>query len=76
MTDSEIVKALKCCLRNNYADCKNCPAKDLSTDYLECRSELRKLALDLINRLKKEKDILNKKLTDAYLMIDKLRGDS
>lgn len=32
--------------------------------------------LILINRLQNEKDILNKKLTDVYLMIDKLRGDS
>ena len=51
MEDREIIKALECCLSNNYEDCKDCPTKDLSTDYLECRNKLREIALDLIGCL-------------------------
>jgi hypothetical protein len=66
--DSEIVKALESYIKD--IGCAKCNFKD---KYL---LTVLKSALDLINRLQNEKDTLNKKLTDAYLMIDKLRGDS
>lgn len=58
MTDNDIKKALECCLSKNYEDCKVCPTKDLSTDYLECRNKLRENALDYINRLEAENETL------------------
>jgi hypothetical protein len=59
LTDSEIVKAFQ--LATLRAE---------HPGFVLCGQ-----VVDLINRLQKEKDTLNKKLTDAYLMIDKLKGD-
>jgi ribonucleotide monophosphatase NagD (HAD superfamily) len=61
MTDNEIIKALECCSSNTVDDCCNCPGlddvyDDLSTE--ECMCGLMKLALDLINRQKAEKEAL------------------
>lgn len=63
LTDSEIVKALECCVSddNNHNDldeCKGCP-------YIECRdctNDLRKETLNLINRLQAE----NERLKNEY----------
>jgi hypothetical protein len=71
LTDSEIVKALKELCDNAFKKIEN-PIKrkeKIKIWDILCKS------LDLINRLQNEKDTLNKKLTDAYLMIDKLKGD-
>jgi hypothetical protein len=68
MEDSDIIKALECCLSNNYEDCKDCPTKDLSTDYLECRNKLRKITLDLINRLQAKNEALQ--MDNEQLKID------
>ena len=75
MTDTEIVKVLEYCSNPNNT-CDKCILFNAKDDSCQCASNLRLRALDLINRLQKEKDTLNRKLTDAYLMIDKLRGDS
>ena len=68
LTDLEVVKALECCA---YSEgCEQCPRSK------ECDGQEHfRYALDLINRLRAEKAVLNRKLTDAYLMIDKLKGD-
>lgn len=74
LTDSEIIRALECCNIFMVKHCVDCPLFEKNA--ISCEKRLGKLALDLINHLQEEKDILNKKLTDVYLMIDKLRGDS
>ena len=48
MTDNEIIKALECCAK---LTCSECPYYEKK--HIHCR-ELRKLALDLINRQKAE----------------------
>lgn len=54
-TDSEIVKALKCCTTNG-ASCKDCPAF-VKVDRSNCKKYFRG-ALDLINR--QEADLIDK----------------
>ena len=69
MTDNEIIKALECC---SDTDCDNCPFEE------QCRrnGSLSDIALDLINRLKKENDDLFYKLEGVMLSVDKwLEGD-
>lgn len=52
LTDNEIVKALEYCSRQGItSECERCKVKG-------CRSELIKLALDLINRLQAENEEL------------------
>ena len=56
MSDSEIVKALECCIKwKRKGDCAKCPLYE--SDKL-CVKEIRILALDLINRLQAEKEEL------------------
>ena len=59
LTDNEIKKALECCSQQGItSECERCKVKG-------CRSELIKLALDLINRLQADRDrltIVNKTL--------------
>ena len=57
MTDSEIVKALECCL---IKDCDNCPF-----DQFKCEPGLEKESLALINRQKAEIERLQK-IIDCY----------
>lgn len=53
MTDEQIIKALGCCIKDDYAKCHyNCPYKS------NCR-RLTKEAFDLINRQKAEIERLN-----------------
>ena len=60
-TDSEIVKALECCIDVNGANCHECP-------YDECcsypKSTMLEDALDLINRLQAENDRKDKIFID------------
>ena len=52
MTDKEIVKALECC---EASCCKSgCPRMFSCDTVLECKAELMKLSLDLINRQQAE----------------------
>ena len=64
MTDIEIKKALECCSTGVYVcDIEECPLKDSPSNTIsECRFDLVKLALDLINRQKAEIDELTEKL--------------
>ena len=73
LTDSEIKQALEEQLNLMGYVTNGCY---LDTAQSFQMYETLRVSLDLINRLQEEKDILNKKLTDVYLMIDKLRGDS
>lgn len=76
LTDSEIVKALECCIKEEY-HCNDCPYESdkhfnkktitfdtmpngMSYDQLSCDEWLKKDALDLINRLQAENERLNK----------------
>ena len=51
LTDNEIIKALKCCCKNN--NCEGCPL-DYLTCSSQCVSELAIKSLDLINRLQSQ----------------------
>lgn len=66
LTDNEIIKALKCCCKNN--NCEGCPL-DYLTFSSECASELAIKSLDLINRLQSQ----NKELAETIhnLIIEK-----
>lgn len=54
MTDTEIIKALECCCKD---DCDNCP-----NTFGNCYSNLAGYALDLINRQQAEIERLKKKV--------------
>ena len=56
LTDSEIVKALECCKYEYDTKCELCCYNFYSRT--GCRSELRRNALDLINRLQAENERL------------------
>lgn len=64
-----IVEALEKCI-----DCSNCDACDYVDNYA-CKEYLLQDAIDTICRQKAENAALHRKLTDAYLMIDRLRGE-
>ena len=77
MSDSEIVKALECCIKwKREGDCAKCPLYE--SDKL-CVKEIRILALDLINRLqaeneklKEEKSKLENKIDEIYPLVMQL----
>lgn len=51
MTDNEIIKALECCIEDDYdKSCTECPLQY----YEYCNFQLAKFALDLINRQKED----------------------
>ena len=58
LKDSETVKALECCCKNN--NCEGCPL-DYLTFSSQCASELAVKSLDLINRLQAQ----NKELAET-----------
>ena len=61
MTDNEIIKALECCIHDDYDYCKECP-------YLKnkpCHEGLIQDAFDLINRQKAEIERLERH-TEMY----------
>jgi FtsZ-binding cell division protein ZapB len=77
LTDSEIVKALKCCILNDCS--RNCPLYYTTLSYRQCREATRKNALDLINRLqaenerlKEEKSKLENKIDEIYPLVMQL----
>ena len=69
MTDNElkVVKALECCSVDNDIDCYECPLQNS----WDCHKELKKNALDLINRQKAENDDLYYKLLGVMHSVDK-----
>lgn len=68
MTDTEIIKALECCCKNN--NCEGCPL-DYLTFSSQCASELAVKSLDLINRQKAEIERLKKLLEEADVNYNK-----
>ena len=50
MKDTEIIKALECCI--GKSDCLSCPCEKGAS--IECLDDLHRYALDLINRRKAE----------------------
>ena len=64
MTDSDIIKALECCCKNN--NCEGCPL-DYLTFSSQCASEIAIKSLDLINRQKAENERLEKELMKCKL---------
>lgn len=57
MTDKEIIRALRCCA--DYSCSANCPAFPAG---LDCREEMHKELLDLIERLTAENAVLREKV--------------
>ena len=62
MTDNEIIKAFECCEANegNRPNCKECPWFRLEEKPVDCHKQVRKNAIDLINRQKEEIERLQK----------------
>ena len=74
LTDNEIVKALECCINwKREGDCEKCVAYHRP---FFCTTELRKSALDLINRLQAENERLQGKIKIRELIINKLKTGS
>ena len=71
MTDNEIIKALECCTQQ--AGCSGCPlVNSIQMKYrggYACAEEMRKCALDLINRQKAEIERLEKKANTPFAKI-------
>ena len=77
MTDSDIIKALECCCKNN--NCDGCPL-DCLTFSSQCASELAIKSLDLINRQKEwietliaRQETLQKNIAEQKAEIDMLK---
>ena len=51
LTDSEIVKALECCIDEDYPNCSNCISVGCHITDRTCKEVMKSNALDLINRL-------------------------
>lgn len=72
MTEEQIVKALECCIKDDYdKGCTECPIHC----YKGCDFHLAKFALDLINRQKAEIERLKAELKEAYGEIEKLEDN-
>ena len=56
LTDSEIVKALECCISDKDDVCLECPLQNDCFANADGNSEVKELALDLINRLQADRD--------------------
>lgn len=75
-TDSEIVKALECCIGDTDGkDCFGCPLYEID----DCQAHLNLAALDLINRqkaeierLREEKSKLENKIDEIYPLVMQL----
>ena len=76
LTDKEIVKALECCITNNYGarECVECPLFSCDT----CKSDLCKYVLDLINRLQAENERLQQTVEDkgGLILIDNAKAEA
>ncbi len=79
MTDNEIIKALECCFSDKFGKCEECPLRKHLDEVFSCMRLKQKLALDLINRQKAEKEALiagqetlQKYIADQKAEIDRL----
>ena len=71
MTDSEIVKALECC-KNDGIICGECPYKKVNG----CMEKMSADALDLINRLQKELDIMSEEHLDILERLETAKAEA
>ena len=69
-TDSEIVKALECCIIDHL--CNNCPLNNRRADCLK----IEQYALDLINRLQKELDIMSEEHLDILERLETAKAEA
>ena len=67
-TDSEIVKALECCIKGKCIT-KNCPLEGTEDISSKCEAKLMELTLDLINRLQAENEKLQEMLRNLYTAV-------
>lgn len=67
MTDNEIKKAFECCEANEgiRPNCKKCPYFWLEEKPVDCHKQVRKNAIDLINRQQAEIERLKEQLSNA-----------
>lgn len=72
MTDNEIVKALECCFIER--EHTNCPLKQFGSNVTECRREMAKNALDLINRQKEEIERLGTATEEAVACYNRMES--
>lgn len=56
LTDAEIIKALECCISDKDDVCLECPLQNDCFANADGNSEVKELALDLINRLQADRD--------------------
>ena len=72
MTDNEIIKALECCMDKSIMSCQECPIR------MECHNyetDIKKEALDLINRQKAEIEFLKNELSNIEFLNKELEID-
>ena len=60
MKEKDIKMGLECCI--GYSECSKCPFNSSAAGTIECKSELMREALDLINRQKTEMDRLKREI--------------
>ena len=72
MSDEDIMKALECCFTDNFSDCKQCPLKDRQDVIYSCMRIKQELAIDLINRLQTEIEMMRNYIHDHNLEWDLL----
>ena len=68
MTDTDIIKALECCKKD---DCDNCP-----NDFGNCYANLAGYALDLINRQKEELEAVQSAIDNAYVYVNEQKAEA
>ena len=71
MTDSDIIKALECCCKNN--SCEGCPLDYFTFSSSQCASELAIKSLDLINRQHTEIERLRKEVNLVSIQFQDLQ---
>ena len=70
MNDNEIIKALECCIKDEWLCASKCPGHKLDGNFKEdCRFSLMKISLDLINRQKAEIEKLEIWNTELFYKI-------
>ena len=75
MTDTEIMKALECCMSNSVSDCENCPRFNSPYKTVDdCMCNLKVETLNLINRQKAEIERLQKE-SNQFADIGKMHSE-
>lgn len=71
MTDNEIIKALKCCKRASVNRCDGCPYRPR----IMCALDLRRDAIDLINRLTEQNEGLQEEVAIKTDMLNRQKAE-